>query len=137
MTKEHILPKGIYFIGDPAMIFKKTKAGDDLIKALWKEFYKDMNSFQRLEMDHVVIYLTRTAEGDGFYGTVGTDTGTIGIIELNQIKDDERFKAEERLRGCYYLEVADSEKVWVDAFNIYFERGYQIITNSDTIESER
>jgi hypothetical protein len=133
MTKEHILPKGTYFIGDPAMIFKKTKAGDDLIQALWKEFYKDMNSFQRLVMDNVVIYLTRTAEGDGFYGTVGTDTGTIGMIELNQIKHDERFKSEERLRGCYYIEVTDTEKVWVDAFNIYFQSGYSIITNSDTI----
>ena len=133
MKKEHILPKGTYFIGDPAMIFKKTKAGDDLIQALWKEFYKDMNSFQRLVMDNVVIYLTRTAEGDGFYGTVGTDTGTIGIIELNQIKHDERFKSEERLRGCYYIEVVDTEKVWVEAFNIYFQSGYSIITNSDTI----
>jgi len=133
MNKEYILPKGTYFIGDPAMIFKKTKEGDELIQALWKEFYKDMNSFQCLVMDHIVIYLTRTAEGDGFYGTVGTDTGTIGIIEINQLKDDMRFKFDERLRGCHYLEVLDKEKVWVDAFNIYFESGYQIITNSDTI----
>ena len=133
MTKEHILLKGKYFIGDPAMIFRKTVDGDKLIQKLWEEFYKDMNSFQHLILDGVEIYITRTAEGDGFYQTVGTDTGTIAIIELGQLVNDQRFKADERLNGCHYLDVTDTEKVSVDMFNIYFSSGYLIITNSDTI----
>jgi hypothetical protein len=132
MSSSYLLTKGTYFIGDPAIMIKKTDEGDKFITTLWDLFYKDMNKFQKLTIDNVTIIITRTAEGDGLYGDVGTDTGTICILRLEDIQNDVRFNANTTLHGCHYLNVVSEEAVTVKDFNIYFDSGYQVITNSDT-----
>ena len=131
MSNSYILSKGTYFIGDPAMIIKKTIEGDQFIKILWDLFYKDMNSFQNITIDSVSLFITRTSEGDGLFKDVGTDTGTICIIKLEDIKNDSRFNANAILNGCHYLEVLTEDRVTVSNFNIKFDSGYEVITNFD------
>jgi hypothetical protein len=129
MSNSYILTAGTYFIGDPAMIIKKTVEGDQFITTLWDLFYKDMNQFQKITIDRVTLLITRTAEGDGLFGDVGTDTGTICIMKLEDIKNDNRFNSNAILRGCHYLNVVKEEQVTVTHFNITFDSGYQVITN--------
>lgn len=131
MSNSYLLTAGNYFIGDPAMIIKKTIEGDQFITTLWDTFYKDMNSFQNLTIDSVTLLITRTAEGDGIFGDVGTDTGTICIMKLEDIKNDPRFNANQVLHGCHYLEVINQDRVTVTNFNIKFDSGYEVITNFD------
>jgi len=131
MSNSYLLQKGSYFIGDPAMIIKKTEAGDQFITTLWDLFYKNMNQFQKLTINNITIIITRTAEGDGLFGDVGTDTGTICILRLEDIQNDVRFNANKTLHGCHYLKVLSEENVTVEKFNIYFDSGYQVITNFD------
>ncbi|MDO9629419.1 MAG: hypothetical protein Q7I99_05900 [Acholeplasmataceae bacterium] len=129
MSSQYLLSPGSYFIGDPAILIKKTPEGDRFISTLWDLFYRDMNLFQKLTIDNITVYITRTAEGDGMFNDIGTDTGTISIIKLNDIKNDSRFRANDILKGCHYLEITSEEKVTVTDFNMYFDNGYQVITN--------
>ncbi|MBU1142242.1 MAG: hypothetical protein KKH92_01200 [Firmicutes bacterium] len=129
MSNSYKLSAGTYFIGDPAMMIKKTKEGDQFITTLWDLFYKDMNQFQKLVIDGVTLFITRTAEGDGLFGDVGTDTGTICIMRLEDITKDDRFNANAILRGCHYINVDQEDQVTVANFNIRFDSGYQVITN--------
>ena len=131
MSNSYKLSAGTYFIGDPAMIIKKTIEGDQFITTLWDLFYKDMNQFQKQVIDGVTLLITRTAEGDGLFGDVGTDTGTICIIRLEDIIADQRFNANAILKGCHYLNVVQEDQVTVTNFNITFDSGYQVITNFD------
>ena len=85
MVRSYQLKKGRYFVGDPGYLIKKTPAGDKFIEKLWDSFYSDMNSFHKLVIDHITIYVTRTAEGDGFFDGIATDTGAIAIIDINQV----------------------------------------------------
>ncbi|MCR3906248.1 MAG: hypothetical protein NUK62_04375 [Tenericutes bacterium] len=129
MSKLYILPKGLYYIGDPGLIIKKNKDGDLLSNKLYEIFYKDMNNFQKINLDGLDFYITRTASGDGMFNDIGTDTGLIIILETNQLKNDERFIDRTLAKGCHYLEVLDQEKVTVTDFNIVFDSGYQVLTN--------
>ncbi len=131
MSKSYVLSAGTYFIGDPAMLIKKTLDGDQFIKTLWDLFYKDMNQFHQFNIDGVTMLMTRTAEGDGLFGDVGTDTGTICILKLEDIKDDIRFNTSQVLNGCHYLSITQEDRVTVTHFNIQFDSGYQVITNFD------
>jgi hypothetical protein len=128
MKVSYELEKGNYFIGDPAIFIRKNQAGDQFVQKLWDLFYLDMNHFQHLEIDHVSFYITRTAEGDGYFDGIGTDTGTIMIIRIDDLKSDERFHSEFPSRGCKILEVKDRDRVSVESFNIHFESGLSIQT---------
>jgi hypothetical protein len=128
MSNAYALKPGIYYIGDPGLIIKKTPEGTKLIEAIWETFYKDMNQFLHLFIDDIDIYVTRTAEGDGMYGDVGTDTGVICILDVSKIQADTRFKDYQQLKGCHILETQDIVTVKMTHFNLYFSNGYQILT---------
>lgn len=123
------LKEGNYFVGDPGYLIKKTPEGEKFIEELWDSFYTDMDCFHKLSIDNIIIYVTRTAEGDGAFGDVATDTGVIGIIDINQVLKDDRFHVRPDGRGCHYVLVDDDDEVEVDNFNIKFKSGYEVITN--------
>jgi hypothetical protein len=129
MSKSYLLPKGLYYIGDPGLIINKDKTGDILSNQLYDIFYKDMNAFQKLTIDGIDFYITRTKSGDGMFNDIGTDTGLICIVEVSQLENDSRFIDRTNSKGCHYIDIKEQEKVTVDDFNIYFESGYQVITN--------
>ncbi|MGI6711061.1 MAG: hypothetical protein ACOX4W_06465 [Bacilli bacterium] len=129
MVRSYQLKKGRYFVGDPGYLIKKTPAGDKFIEKLWDSFYSDMNSFHKLVIDHITIYVTRTAEGDGFFDGIATDTGAIAIIDINQVLNDDRFQIRPDGIGCHYVDVLDEDEVTVDNFNISFKSGFKVITN--------
>ena len=124
------LNQGRYVIGDPAIFVKKNKEGDRWITMLWNTFYLDMNQFQQLTIDGITCYITRTAEGDYYYQGIGTDTGTLMIIQIDQLHDD-RFHVNPDQQGIKFIEVDYEMTVCVDRFNLYFSNGLTIITNSD------
>lgn len=127
----YTLKKGTYLLGDPAVIIKKTEEGNQFIQKLWSLFYQDAQFFQHLNFDGVDFYITRTAEGDGFYQSVGTDTGTLMLIQTEDHQQDERLNLTLHRRGLLTVEINDDETVAVDRFNIYFSQGITILTNSD------
>jgi hypothetical protein len=128
MRVSYELKKGSYFIGDPAIFIRKNPEGDRFVQKLWDLFYLDMNQFQHFILDGVELYITRTAEGDGYFDGIGTDTGTIMIIRIDDLKNDTRFHSEFPTRGCKMLEVKDRDLVSVESFNIHFESGLYIQT---------
>lgn len=130
MVKSYHLKKGRYYVGDPGYLIKKTPEGDKFIKQLWDSFYTDMNNFHKLVIDHITIYVTRTAEGDGFFDGVATDTGALAIMDINQVLEDDRFYIRSDGRGCHYVEVEDEDEVTVENFNIKFKSGFKVITNA-------
>lgn len=127
------LKAGTYLVGDPALIFKKDEAGTKLTQELWNIFYQDANQFQYLTLDSITFYITRTAEGDGYYQGVGTDTGTIMIIHVEEHIHDQRLNLILHRRGMLTLELPEDGFVEVDHFNIYFSNGQNIRTNSDVV----
>jgi hypothetical protein len=127
----YTLKKCTYLCGDPAMIIKKTEDGDRVIRQLWDTFYLDMQAFQHLMIQGVDLYITRTAEGDGVYQGVGTDTGTLMLICVDDHLNDERLNLTLHRPGMKTLELEDQSTVTVNRFNISFSNGITIITNSD------
>ena len=124
------LSPGTYAIGDPAMFVKKTKEGDLWLKVLWDTFYRDMNRFQQLDIDGISFYITRTAEGDYYYQGIGTDTGTLMVIRINELTD-ERFRFSKESHGVKYFDCEHEVTVCVDRFNLHFSNDIHVITNSD------
>lgn len=129
MSDTYALTQGRYYIGDPGLIIKKTVEGDQFIEQLWDVFYKDMHRFHQLNIKGITLFIMRTKSGDGMYGDIGTDTGTIMIMNLNQVKDDPRFYAKDSLNGCHYMDVDHAISVRMDDYNLYFSNGYEVITN--------
>jgi len=125
------LKAGTYLVGDPAVIFKKDERGTQLITTLWEIFYLNSNQFQHLNLDGINFYITRTAEGDGYYQGVGTDTGVIMIIHVEDHEHDDRLNLTLDRRGMLTLTLPDQSVVEVDHFNIQFSSGHRIRTNSD------
>lgn len=126
----YTLNPGKYAIGDPAIFVRKTKDGDAWLKRLWDTFYKDINQFQHLELDGVTFYITRTAEGDYYYQGIGTDTGTLMVIKMDEFQD-ERFHFSQGQHGVKYFQTDHEISVCVDRFNLHFSNGIHVITNSD------
>ncbi len=126
----YTLNPGTYAIGDPAIFVKKTKEGDAWLTLLWATFYKDMNAFQHLDLSGITFYITRTAEGDYYYRGIGTDTGTLMIIKIDDF-DDERFHFAKEQQGVKYFNTEVDVSVCVDRFNLHFSNGIDVITNSD------
>lgn len=127
----YTLKKGTYLFGDPALIIKKTEEGNLLVRKLWEVFYQDAQSFQHLTLDGTDFFITRTAEGDGFYQSVGTDTGTLMLIHVEDHQQDERLNLTLNRKGMLTLHMNEGETVSVERFNIYFSQGITILTNSD------
>jgi hypothetical protein len=130
MSKSYELKKGIYYIGDPGLIIKKSIEGTKLSEKLYEIFYQNMNLFQEVKIDQHQFYLTRTYEGDGYYDGVGTDTGLIVIVLIEPLKNDERFSIRLTQSGVKFLDVKEKDIVTVENFNIYFQSGLKVITNN-------
>jgi hypothetical protein len=128
VSKSYLLPRGTYVIGDPAILIKKTPEGDALITRLWDIFYEDHNQFHEIKIDNITLYLTRTKGGDGRFNGIGTDTGTIMIINQLYIEEDTRFRDDLNIQFIKVMTFEHDEKVTVDHFDIYFESGFTIIT---------
>ncbi len=134
MPNAYALNSGTYFVGDLGLITKKTSEATLWIEKIWALFYKDMNQFYHLTVDGISLYLCRTAEGDGYFNDIGTDTGTISIIEVTQLKGDDRFKDYQNLKGYHLLETQEMMIVKMENFNLYFENGYKIITDGSNLD---
>lgn len=128
MPTTYELRPGTYVIGDPAVIVRKNDRGTAWTEKLWETFYLDMNRFHRLTIDGVTFMITRTAEGDGYFDGVGTDTGTIMILRTEDVMGDDRFQPSFPKHGCRYLSVTENDHVTVMDFNIFFESGLSIRT---------
>ncbi len=128
MSVHYELKKGTYFIGDPAIFIRKNLEGDRFVTQLWEVFYQDMNHFHHLVLEGVELYITRTAEGDGYFDGIGTDTGTIMIIRIDELNQDHRFMNHFPERGCHLLEVKEKDGIRVESFNLYFDSGLSIRT---------
>ncbi|TNF08147.1 MAG: hypothetical protein EP317_03630 [Bacillota bacterium] len=128
MSKSYVLPKGTYVVGDPAILIKKSPEGNDFIEALWAIFYEDHNQFHEINLDGVKLYITRTKGGDGRFNGIGTDTGTIMIMNTLFLEDDSRFRDDLTVNFIKVLTFDKEETVTVDHFDIYFESGFTVIT---------
>ncbi|MGE4321286.1 MAG: hypothetical protein AB7E61_07550 [Acholeplasmataceae bacterium] len=127
MRTTYELKKGSYFVGDPALITIKSDEGEAFLQSLWKEFYKNPNQFQLLQIKGVKFLVSRTEGGDGIFNGIGTDTGVIMILPTKYL-GKKIFKKE--ITNAHYkiLSYDHQTKVSVENFNIYFE-DFEIITN--------
>lgn len=114
------LKAGTYIMGDPALIFKKVE-GIKLSEALWKAFYIEPQKFQKLTLDDITFYITKTKEGDGYFDGVGTDSGTIMIIDATLYVHDHRLNLKQNRLGMLTLNFTDDVIVSVCDFVISFE----------------
>lgn len=126
---KHILPKGTYFIGDPASLIKKNEPGDKFINTIWDLFYKDMNQFHFMNIDDIKFYVFRTEGGDGFFDGIGTDTGVIMIIDINQIKDHIVFKQDIPEKGCKVITLDNDTEAEVIDFDLDIKGHLQVKTH--------
>ena len=130
VMSSYTLKKGTYLVSDPAMIIKKTMDARSLYETLWEVFYQNPKEFQQLIIENVQFLITGTAEGDGIYNGVGTDSGTIMIISVDDHIHDERLNLDLDRRGMLTLRLDEEMTVEMKRYNLYFSNSIQIITNS-------
>ena len=115
---KHMLTKGRYYVGDPALIISKTKQGSMFIEKLWDLFYKDMNKFHHLTIDNIEVYAMRTEGGDGYFDGIGTDTGVIIIMEMSQLEHHDFFDKDLKEQGCKFVTLETDTEAEVVNFNL-------------------
>lgn len=122
------MPAGTYYIGDPCIIIKGNP-GYLWIEKLWALFYRLNRKAAVLEIDGVKLFIGRTYGGDGVYNGIAVDTGTIAVIRVNSIKNDERFNfGNLDIRGTKFITAKSP-------FTIAYENGNFQIGNFFTIDT--
>ena len=84
------LPPGIYYIGDLGYV-TKGEAGYQWIEKVWQAFYADKTPAKLLTIDQVLLFLGRTQGGDGIFDGFYCDTGTLVVLAIDTLLEDERF----------------------------------------------
>lgn len=114
--KQINMPAGTYYVGDPCLVIKGMP-GYQWIEKLWAIFYKLDHKAALLEIDGVKIFIGRTYGGDGVYDGITVDTGTIAVIPVDDILDDERF-------NFYDFKIRGTRSFTADApFTITYDGG--------------
>ncbi len=121
MEKTYKLDKGSYVIGDPGYIIKKNKEGTRFIKKVWDKFYETSEPFQMIKIKGVVLYMMRTLNGDGIFSGIATDTGTIAIINLKYLNDNDIFKEEVKYKYTKIIECEEQTEITVKDYNMYIK----------------
>ena len=120
------MPAGTYYIGDPCIIIKGNP-GYQWIEKLWALFYQLNNKAAFLEIDGVKIFIGLTYGGDGVYDGITVDTGTICVIGVDNLQNDERFNfGNLNIRGAKFI-TAD------ETFTISYQDGDFMIGDFFTI----
>ena len=125
---QYTLNPGSYVICDPAYIIHKTREGLAFNDQLRIMFFKDMNKFHRFEIDGIILYMFRSLGGDGVFDGVGTDTGTIIIIETSQLQGDPRFKSDYTSGRILTFEAKEPVIATVENFDLTLSNGIFIHT---------
>lgn len=120
------LKPSTYLIGDPGLIFKKIE-GRTLTDHLWKKFYQNPKKFHEMNIDGITFYITKTKEGDGYFEGVGTDSGTIMIIDLNAYQHDPRIQMLSDRKGILTLDITKEVTVMVDNHILMFKLDNHIL----------
>ena len=124
----YTLKPGAYIICDPAYIISKNKEGFAFSEKIRIMFFKEMNKFHHFEIDGITLYMFRSLGGDGVFDGVGTDTGTIIIIETSQLKDDIRFKSSFNKGNIKTFETEEPIIACVENFDLTLSNGISIHT---------
>lgn len=125
------LKKGAFIVGDPGVLIRKNEDGNKLTDQLFSLYQVDRNHFHELELSGIKVWMMRTAEGDGYYQTVGTDSGTIMVICYDDYHEDKRLNLNLHHPGTLTIELEENDTVSMERFNLYFSNGVKIITQSD------
>lgn len=125
---QYTLTKGHYVICDPAYMMLKNKEGDQFNQKVINQFFKEMNKFHHFIIDGITFYMFRSLGGDGIFDGVGTDTGTIIIIETTQLKDDIRFRQDYSRGAIIHFDVDEPVIATVDNFDLSISNGIKIHT---------
>lgn len=126
--KSYTLKSGKYFIGDISRLIHTNKKGTQLIESIWDELYDSNEMFLKISRKNNIFYLMRTNEGDGIYNGIGTDTGVIGVVDINGLKDSSIFTIPTNEAGYLIMDVIDSIEVLYKNGGLYFSNGFVIET---------
>lgn len=124
----YTLKPGNYIICDPAYIINKQQPGRLFYQKMIDAFYKDMNAFHYLTIDHISFYMFRSLGGDGIFDGVATDSGTFIIIDVAQLKNDNRFKQDYSIGKIKRFQTKKSIIAKVENFDLTMSNGIFIHT---------
>lgn len=120
------LKPSTYLIGDPGLIYKKIE-GRKLTDHLFEIFYKAPKRFQKMNIDGITFYITKTKDGDGYYDGVGTDSGTIMIIDLDAYLHDPRIHTLSNRKGILTLNFTKEVTVMVENHILLLKQDNEIL----------
>ena len=124
-----VMPKGTYYIGDPCYI-NHGNAGYIWIEKLWDVYYNTKGHNGLLNIDGVNLFIQNTYEGDGVFDGYYVDSGTIAIININNLINDERFDFHNMvIKGTKFVNFNEE-------INIAFKEGLFNINNEILINTK-
>lgn len=126
--KSYILTSGKYFIGDISRLININKKGTKFIESIWDELYDSNEMFLKISRKNMTFYLMKTREGDGIYNGIGTDTGVIGVVDTNKLKDTSIFNIPTNEAGYMIIEVIESIELLYNDGGLYFSNGFVVET---------
>jgi hypothetical protein len=123
------MPQGTYYIGDPCYI-NHGPAGFKWIEKLWDTYYHTQGHNGRLNIDGVYLFIQNTYEGDGAFDGFYVDSGTIAIIKIDDLINDERFNFKNMvIKGTKFVRFNKE-------LNITYEEGLFNINNEIVINTK-
>jgi hypothetical protein len=129
MDKFYLLSIGKYFIGDPSLVIQKKGVAIKFINRLWDLVYVDKQTFKKIEIEGIKIYILKIKSGDGVYDGIGTDSGVISIIDIKDMKDSSLFHIPQVEKGFKWLTLDKETKVEEINGILNFDHGFQVNTN--------
>lgn len=123
------MPKGTYYIGDPCYI-NHGQAGYQWIEKLWDVYYHTQEHNGLLNIDGVSLFIQNTYEGDGVFDGFYADSGTLAIIKIDNLINDERFNFRNMvIKGAKFVQFNND-------FDIIFDEGLFNINNEILINTK-
>lgn len=115
-----VLPKGTYYIGDPCYL-RKGQAGHEWLEKLWDVYYNTKGHNGLVTIDGVSLFIQNTYEGDGVFDGFYCDTGTLAVIRIDNVINDDRFNFRNMvIKGAKFVNFNEEVKISFDEgrFNI-------------------
>ena len=106
-----VMPKGTYYIGDPCYI-NQGQAGNVWIEKLWDEYYNKTEHNGFLSIDGVKLFIQNTYQGDGSFDGFYADSGTLAVINIDNLINDKRFNFHNMLiKGARFIKFNEEIKI--------------------------
>ncbi len=130
MGKRYALPRGTYYLGDPAILIRKKDAGMDFSEAMWEKVYQDESVFKQVEVSGIVLYVLKAKHGDGIYDGLPTDSGAFILIDRAELGNLDIFKPRTEEKGFKWITLDSDGWVMEEDGICVFSFGYRLNTNA-------